>query len=90
MKKHEKKRLQGIKLQQKIAKAKKRVSALFEEGAVRDQETLVNAVYKLSSRDLKVISNHPERFSGYGYSDTNGLSTLCQSVLAERVFKLSQ
>ncbi|CAN5950530.1 unnamed protein product [Sphagnum jensenii] len=81
MKKHDKLRLKRIKEHQKLAKAKRHLNALV--GDSTPDETLHSSIEKLSSKDLKMISGHSDRFAA-------NLVSAANTVLAERAFKLSQ
>lgn len=89
MKKHEKKRLNAIKFQQKIAKTKKHLKSTLESRETSSVETFVDAVNKLSTGDLKVITTHPDKFAVYGYENPGDLIRLAQTVIVERSLTLN-
>ena len=91
MKKHEKKRLQGIKVQQKIAKTKKHLKTELESCNMETSniETFISAINKLSTGDLKVINTYADKFAMHEYEGFSDIVRLAQTILIERSLKLT-
>jgi len=96
MKKHDKKRIKGIKEQQKIAKAKKHVRALNIECAIKLQtdpmppqsnDLLVAIAQNLSMKDLKVLMAHSDKFKTFGGDE---LCRIAKDEFALRKLELSK
>ena len=93
MKKHDKKRIQGIKQSQKVAKAYKHfretmVSCKDERGTNDGIDAYPFVVRKLSNRDLKAIADLQGVFSKFDGSTE--LQRLANDELADRALKLSK